>query len=193
MVFVSPIPSVRKVAVGIVHAISRLVSSCETQTRRTTMKHSFRSLALFAGLIVAGCTTAPTPEPVPATPPPQFKPAADLKDIMAFVVDYNAKKLWNAVSPKTDEDWHVLQHEAITLGEMGNVIMMPHLAKDNEDWAKFSQGMIDATGGARKATQEKNLDALQAAGDQIVTTCEQCHMKYYPEGVPIDKALPQTH
>jgi hypothetical protein len=157
------------------------------------MKHIFLSLAMFAVLIVSGCTTAPAPEPTPAAPPPQFKAAADLKDIMAFVVDYNAKKLWNAVSPKTDEDWHVLEHEAITLGEMGNVIMMPHLAKDNGDWARLSQAMIDAAGGARKAIQAKNLDALQAAGGQIVTTCEQCHMKYYPEGVPIDKALPETH
>jgi hypothetical protein len=155
------------------------------------MKQTVVVIVLFSLLALVGCSSAPAPSP--AAPQPQFKPAANLKDVMAFVVDYNAKQIWNVAPPKDDEEWHILEHEAVTLGEMGNVIMMPHLAKDNEDWTRYSQAMIDAALEVRKPIQGKNLDGLVTAGSTLVTACEQCHMKYYKEGVPIDKALPATH
>ena len=49
------------------------------------------------------------------------------------------------------------------------------------NWPVYAQELTDAGVAAREAAQAKNLDALLAAGDQLVETCERCHTEFKPE------------
>jgi hypothetical protein len=164
--------------------------------------------------IVGGCQS---PAAQPTQPPPsQFKSDVTIREIMQSMVAPKADILWDAVSttvtdkgviekaPKTDEDWLAIRHDAITLVEATNSILIPgrHVAKpgdkaedpkvqlspeqiealinqDRESWTMFAHGLYDATMVAVKAVDARSTMALSDAGNGIDEACEKCHLKYW--------------
>ena len=136
-----------------------------------------------------GCSPAPGPP---------FKPVADVQQLMEMMVDPAADLVWDAVgtvitaeernhwSPQTDEEWTAVRNSALVLMESGNLLMIGSRAKDQGDWIKASQAMVDAATVAFRAAEAKNVDALIEAGDQIYATCEGCHSRYL-EGAEMGK------
>jgi len=176
-------------------------------------------MRIHALLPLAGILTcfgiACTPQQ-PAEKPAAFNTTVTIREIMQSMVAPEADVLWNAVSssvtdkgveekaPKNDEEWARVRHEAITLAEATNLILMSgrHVAKpgekaedpkvqlspeqiealinqDKESWTKFSHGLRDATMVAVQAIDAKNAEALSNAGDGIDKACETCHLKYW--------------
>ena len=135
-------------------------------------------VALLA--ILAGC--APAPEKPAAQAQPEFKGVVPINDIMVSVVDHNSHILWNVadpkMAPKTDQDWHYLEHAATTLAASGNMILIPGPPKEDKEWVKdprwqkHAQDMTDAGLKAILAVDKRDLKALEAAGDDLVVTCE---------------------
>ena len=84
--------------------------------------------------------------------------------------------------PKTDHDWSILQYDALILAESGNLLMMPRLGvpKDQEGWIRDCKLLVDAGAAALKAARAKDMDAILALNDQIVTSCTTCHADYRP-------------
>jgi hypothetical protein len=119
---------------------------------------------------------------------PKFRPVINVNDVMVEVVDHNSHILWNVAekTPKTDADWHVLQHAAVALASAGSVIAIGGSGPEDEkwaaepDWVKYTQNMTDAALKAKLAVDGRNVAALVAAGDDLVKACEACHAKFKP-------------
>jgi len=102
------------------------------------------SVAAIFFFFISACSR---PEPVlPASPQPEFRPTATIKDIMDSIVDPSADELWESVAttvdatgvhdkyPQTDEEWKAVRRDAIRLLEGSNLLLIPgrHVAKAGE-------------------------------------------------------------
>jgi cytochrome c556 len=54
-------------------------------------------------------------------------------------------------------------------------------AKDDQEWMRLSQALVDASVEAIKAAEAKNVDNVFSAGGEIYAVCSDCHAKYVPE------------
>jgi hypothetical protein len=141
-------------------------------------------------MTLTACTTAPPAEAPKAEATPAFRPAVNVNDVMVSVVDHNSHALWNIAepkkAPKSDADWHALEHASVTLAAAGSMIVMGGSGPDDAKWAadpewrKMAQNMTDAALKAKLAVDSKNVPGVLAAGDDLVMTCESCHAKFKP-------------
>jgi cytochrome c556 len=84
-------------------------------------------------------------------------------------------------TPKTDAEWAMLQAQTLTLAESANLLMMPGRARDQDQWTKDAQLMLDAGISAFKAAKAKDVAALEAVSDQLYESCTTCHQHYRPD------------
>ena len=151
-----------------------------------------RSVLLAVPIVVTltGCASAPPPAAPKAEAPPAFKPAVNVNDVMVGVVDHNSHILWDVAlpkkAPKTEADWHNLEHASVTLAAAGSMIVMGGSGPDDAKWAadpewrRMSQNMTDAALKVKLAVDSKNVAGVLAGGDDLVMTCEACHAKFKP-------------
>jgi sirohydrochlorin ferrochelatase len=137
------------------------------------------SLAIVA---LAGCSSAP--------PPPPFKPAADVKQLMASVVEPAADEYWDAVGwivdekgtmeiqPETPEEWDAVRNHAYVVAESGNLLMMSSRAKDGGEWMQLASSLVDAGMKGVRAAEAHNKQAVFDSGAEIYDVCTSCHSKY---------------
>ena len=144
---------------------------------------------IVSALLLLGCSSAPQPEQ-PAQQQPAgkqpFVSVPELKDVMDAMIMEQADMLW-AVSgpenaPKDDDGWRKLDHAAIGMIETTKFYMISHLAKDQGEWQKQGQLLIDAANQAREAIKAKDPDKLLEAGGSMEGACTSCHNLYYTEG-----------
>jgi len=126
-------------------------------------------------------------------PKPEFKPVASVPQLMESTIQPAAEVLFESVgtvisfsgveeiAPKNDEEWATVRHNAMTLAESGNLLMIGDRARDKGDWMKLSQALVDVGVVALKAAEAKNPEALFEAGGQVYEVCQQCHRKYWKE------------
>ena len=135
---------------------------------------------LFASsLFLPGCSgTLPQ-----SAAPPAFKPVGSNLQLMQAIIIPSSDAVWavGAEAPKNDEDWTKVRNNALALAESGNLLMIGDRAKDQGEWMKASQVLVDAGTAAFKAAEAKNADGVMMAGDAIYNACEGCHMKYQPK------------
>jgi len=136
-------------------------------------------LLLFAAVL---CALAAAQQP--AAPPSAIRPVATVKQLHDAMITPASDALFNAgaQAPKDDQAWSEVANEALVLAESGNLLMLGSRAKDQGAWMKMSRALVDAAAEAAKAAQDKNLNALMAAGDRIETSCESCHVPYRDNG-----------
>ena len=181
-------------------------------------KHFVVLLVVIFGYTSSGCRTG-NGESVS-----DLGPAFTIREIMQSMVQPRADTLWNAVStsvtekgvetnePRNDEDWAKVRHEAVTLAEAMNSILMPGrkvakpgeeakdpsvelspeqievlINQDKESWSKLAHAMQDSVMVAIRAIDEKNADALSQAGGDMDIACETCHKKYWYPNDPGQK------
>lgn len=107
-------------------------------------------------------------------------------------------------APATDEDWAELRRHALIVSEAANLLLMPDrpvaptgapslapgvelapeeirkLIRENpEGWNLYVQALQDSLKPALTAIDAKNAQALFDAGEQIDTTCENCHQVFW--------------
>lgn len=143
-------------------------------------------LVLLGALWASGCNRATAP---PAPLPP-FRPVADVKQLMASVVEPAAEVYWDAVGsvtdksgtiefePKTDEEWIAVRNSAYVVAEAGNLLMMSSRAKDSADWMKLSEALVDVGQRAIRAAEAKDKTAVFDVGAEVYDACVACHAKY---------------
>jgi hypothetical protein len=143
-------------------------------------------LASLALVIVAlsGCTN---------TAPPPYRPVADVKALMASIMEPAAEVYWDAVGiivdaegehhiePKTAEEWDAVRNAAYVVAESGNLLMMPSRAKDGGEWMAASQSMIEAAQKAIRAAEARDTNAVFDVGAEMYDACTNCHAKYSPD------------
>ena len=140
---------------------------------------------LLAAVALWGCSSAP-----PTTP---YRPVADVKTLMATVMEPAAEVYWDAVGivvddtgehqiePKTAEEWDAVRNAAYVVAESGNLLMMPSRAKDGGEWMAASQLMIEAAQKAIRAAEARDKDAVFNVGADVYDACTNCHVKYSPD------------
>jgi hypothetical protein len=158
---------------------------------------SWRDLAPAAALVLLCCAGARAGEPgdaagrshsAPGQPP--YHAAADVHQMMAWIVDPAADVIWDAagtiitaegseeLAPTTDKGWAKVQRAAAILTESGNLLMMPGRAA-GEDWIAWSRQLVDTGKSAMQAAAARDADALFDAGGRIYQVCKGCHDQYW--------------
>ena len=144
-----------------------------------------RCLCLLILAAASACSSAP--------PPPPYKPVADLKQLMANVVEPAADEYWDAVGwiddaqgtteiePTSQEEWDAVRQHAYAITESGNLMMLPTRAKDSDEWMRMSVALIEAGQRAIRAAEQKNKQAVFDTGAEIYEACTNCHAKYAVE------------
>ncbi len=134
---------------------------------------------------MSSCSSAPAPPP--------YRPVADVKTLMASVMEPAAEVYWDAVGvivdetgehqiePKTVEEWDAVRNAAYVVAESGNLLMMPSRAKDGGEWMAASQLMIEAAQKAIRAAESRDKDAVFTVGAEVYDACTNCHSKYSPD------------
>ena len=158
--------------------------------------HYVGLIGTLGACLAAGCSTpAEKPQPsaqaaaVAGGPPPVQSPVS-INAEMVRVVDHAAHQLWNAekegMAPKTEADWENIVEHATQIAAAGALIRLEGTGPNDRtfvqqpDWQKFATGVSNAGLAALKATETKNQEALVAANDQLVETCEGCHKRFKP-------------
>lgn len=177
-------------------------------------------------VIVSACSKS-TPPPTPAATTSAETPmvaVGTVKDVMQGIVDPTSKTIWDAVgtesgkngivekAPKTDEEWAVVEHSALSLAEAANLLKVPgrHMALPEqanktsqpgapeltpaqiEEKVNKDRGAWDVKADALRMTATKAVAAAKAhdkdgilnVGEEIDNACESCHKVYwYPDEV----------
>jgi hypothetical protein len=151
---------------------------------------------LFA-VAIAGCSPAP-PAPPPAaavaapaadTPPPAPRLPVSLNELMVALVNPAADPLWVAAwkNPQSDADWRRLEHLAYQLDIAGALLRMPGTGPLDDKWTAdpawgaFAQRLGEVGERAIAAVQARDIAEIAAAGDELVETCEACHLAFKPD------------
>ena len=136
-----------------------------------------------------GGASQPASSSVASSAASPYQPVVSLNQIMVSIVDPHSHEIWDATgdpskAPKTDEDWRNMRHAAVTLAAGGNLTMMSgngpkdQVWRQQKDWNQLSQALSDAGLAAAAAVQDRNLNMLSRAGDQLVNSCLNCHREY---------------
>jgi hypothetical protein len=147
-------------------------------------------------------------------------PVGTVREVMHGIVEYQANVLFNAVTvtvsatgteekqPRTDEDWDVVEHAALTLAESANLLTVPgrRVATPEEEkadptpgelppleiqakiqanrdlWLRHVKDLQATAMEALQITHDRSLDGLFAIGEKIDQACESCHLEFwYPD------------
>lgn len=145
---------------------------------------TIRALALLGVLSSWGCS---------GQAPPPYRPVADLKQLMASVVEPAADHYWDAVGwivdeqgttafePLTTEDWEAVTYNAFVIAESGNLMMMSPRAKDAGEWMTFSRALTEVGERAIRAAEARDSQAVFDVGAEIYDACTNCHATYAVE------------
>ena len=182
-------------------------------------------VVLMSAVVIAACSkSAPPPTPAANTAETPLVPVGTVKEVMQGIVDPTSKAIWDAVgsesgkngivekAPKTDEEWAVIEHNALSLAEAANLLKVPgrHMALPEQANAKTApdapeltpaqieekvnkdRGAWDVKADALRMTATKAIAAAKAhdkngilnVGEEIDNACESCHKVYwYPDEV----------
>jgi len=122
--------------------------------------------------------------------PPPLRLHADVKQIMAAIVDPAADVVWGAVGtidtiegtaqirPRDEGEWTETAHAAWVVAEAANALMIGNRPKDTGDWMTFAQELADNSLKAARAAEAHDADALFTAGGDMYLACTACHAKY---------------
>jgi cytochrome c556 len=82
--------------------------------------------------------------------------------------------------PKNDTEWDVIVADAMVLAETGRLLTQEGRAKDQEDWAKFSNQLTESALAVAKYARAKDVDKVMDGGNTLYDACDACHAKYMP-------------
>jgi len=111
-----------------------------------------------------------------------FQPVGTMSQLMIDIIYPTSDDIFYIfrTPPTNDREWAAIERSALTLAESGNLLMLPGRARDQENWIKDAKMLVDAGTVAFKAAKAKDIEALLAVNEQLVTSCTTCHMQYRP-------------
>ena len=108
-----------------------------------------------------------------------------VKEIMNSIITPATSTIWRAYELQTDAAWQEVKNAAFSVMAAGELLQRGGRdAKDSKGaaepgWINFRQQVIDAARQVIVAVEEKDEEALSAAGnDALYPPCESCHQQY---------------
>jgi hypothetical protein len=144
----------------------------------------------LAPVMLVGSVSCSAQPPAPAMPP--FDYSVSMKDLMANVIDPAADVVWESVGtiytkegafervPANDDEWNGVKAKAITLVEVGNLLMLPERSGGNAEWVQLTQAMVAQSKRAIKAAESHDKEGLFNTGADIYEACVNCHKRFDP-------------
>jgi hypothetical protein len=132
-------------------------------------------------LLLCGCGSEP---------PPPYEPVADVRKVMASILEPAAETYWDAVGwildfegtheikPATPEDWEAVRNAAYVMAESGNLLMMEGRSLDDDAWMAMAQAMVAAGRRALAAAEAEDPMAVFDVGAEVYAVCSNCHAVY---------------
>lgn len=132
----------------------------------------------FALFVFAAAAVIQSPPVQPITP----KPVATMKELMLKIIYPYSDAIFYAEreAPENGEQWGALETKALTLAEMGNLLMSPGRAYNQDQWMKDAQLLVNVGASAYKAAQARNLKAILDLNAELYESCQSCHEHYRP-------------
>ena len=155
------------------------------------------ALALCAGFLTAQATP-PTSTPKPAADVNQLMRALFFpnSNVVFFTQRYDPTKVKKSEEPSGATDpllgvfggWEAVENSALTMADSADLLMTAGRKCSNDrpapvanaDWAKFVEGLRDASMVAYRAALTKDQDKMLQASDVLAASCSSCHNKYRP-------------
>ena len=144
------------------------------------------ALGVVEGTMVRDVSAALDVLPASRYPLPSHD-VATLEQIMEASVEPASNAVFDAAAwvngvqvggPKTEDDWKIVQANALMLVEAGNLLLMGSRMKDQGGWIVRTQAMMDAANKAARAAEAENTDAIFNAGTMMYLSCTGCHLQY---------------
>ena len=135
-------------------------------------------------LLVAACS----PEQEASTEE-QVRLPISLNEVMVALVNHAADPIWQADwdAPQTDSEWRDVEHRAYQVQVGGALLQFPGTGPLDDEWVSdpawntFAQQMSDAGRRAVNAARSQDGTLIRRAGDELVESCEACHMAFKPD------------
>jgi cytochrome c556 len=113
------------------------------------------------------------------------RPLLTVKEIMNGLITPTTTTIWGAYQLETDVQWQEVRNAALCVIAAGNLLQFGGAgegevaAAAETDWKTYNQQMIEAARLVILATDNKDEEALSAAGnDALYPPCESCHQQY---------------
>jgi hypothetical protein len=133
-------------------------------------------------LLAAALTQAPSSTPPQTAPPAGPKPVATMSQLMVKVIYPFSDAIFyvEREAPKNDGEWIALETKTLALAEIGNLLMSPGRAYNQDQWMKDAQLLVDVGNAAYKAAVARNLQGLIDLNADLYESCQSCHEHYRP-------------
>src|SRR4029077_3617030 len=134
-------------------------------------------IGLFSALALAGGFTIRTIAFAQA-PSESYSSVATVRQLMLDLIHPSSNDILLAIyrgGPKDEKEWAAVRRSAVTLAESGNLLMQRGRARDQADWMKDAELLVDAGAAAYKAAQSKEWKALAALAEPLDASCTTCH------------------
>jgi hypothetical protein len=112
-------------------------------------------------------------------------PLLSVKEIMNALITPATTTIWGAYQLETEAQWQEVRHAALSVVAAGNLLQQGGAGEGEPDkaaqadWKTYNQQMINAARQVIVAVDNKDEDALSAAGnDALYPPCESCHQQY---------------
>ena len=113
------------------------------------------------------------------------RPLLTVKEIMNGLITPTTTTIWGAYQLETDVQWQEVRNAALSVIAAGNLLQLGGAGEGEvataaeTDWKTYNQQMIEAARLVILATDNKDEEALSAAGnDALYPPCESCHQQY---------------
>ena len=119
--------------------------------------------------------------------PPPFNVVSTTNELMHGLVEPLATVIFDSAvyvngvpvgAPDTDEEWEQVIDSALSLAETGNLLMLDGHRRDQENWIRYSNDLIDSGIAAADAARTQNIDTMLDAGSVVWEACLACHEQY---------------
>lgn len=133
---------------------------------------------VLACLCLAACAAGASKAPLA-----ESTASLSMHDFMKTVIDPAANAVFEAgnaedASKLSAAQWKAALEGAAVLQESGRLLLLPPRARNDADWTRTAQMLVDAGADASAAAGARNLDAAFEAGGKLYESCNGCHSKF---------------
>lgn len=140
-------------------------------------------IAIVAGVALASCSSDQD------STGGQVRLPISLNEVMVALVNDAANPIWRADwdEPQTDAEWREVERQAYQIQVGGALLQFPGTGPMDDAWVadpawnQYARQMSEAGRHAVNSARAKDQTLIRRAGDELVASCEACHMAFKPD------------